>query len=114
MLLFVDYLRINGYSRIHSSPNMVKYRHAYYEACNIMINQSAHKAHLSEYFSMQDVFRAPTDYEFENEITSNAALLQQRRMGAKSAKDAVGLGEDADEDLIDDDEVDLNDLSNEH
>ena len=114
MLLFVDYLRINGYSRIHSSPNMVKYRHAYYEACNIMIDQSAHKMHLSEFFSMQDVFRAPTDHEFENEITSSAALLQQRRMSAKSAKDADGLGEDGEDDLLDDDEVDLNDLSNEH
>ena len=37
MLLFVDYLRINGFSRIHTSPNMVKYREAYYEACSIMI-----------------------------------------------------------------------------
>lgn len=72
MLLFVDYLRINGYSRIHSSPNMVKYRHAYYEACNIMIDQSAHKAHLAEFFSMHDVFRAPTEHEFENEISTSA------------------------------------------
>ena len=40
MLLFVEYLQINGYSRIHTSPNMVKYREAYYEACGIMINQS--------------------------------------------------------------------------
>ena len=38
MLLFVDYLRINGFSRVHSSPNMVQYRHAYYEACNILID----------------------------------------------------------------------------
>ena len=52
MLLFVDYLRINGYSRIHMSPNMVKYRHAYYEACNIMIDQSVHKQHLADFFQM--------------------------------------------------------------
>lgn len=38
MLLFVTYLQENGFARIHQSPNMVKYRHAYYEACNIMIN----------------------------------------------------------------------------
>jgi hypothetical protein len=38
MLLFVDYLQVNGFQRIHISPNMVKYRLAYYEACNIMIN----------------------------------------------------------------------------
>ena len=64
----MDYLRINSYSRIHSSPNMVKYRHAYYEACDIMINQSTHKAHLSEYYDMNKIFRAPTEHEFEHEV----------------------------------------------
>ena len=77
MLLFVDYLRINGYSRIHASPNMVKYRHAYYEACNIMIDQSAHKDHLAKFFQMHDVFRAPTEHEFEHEISTTA--MQQRQ-----------------------------------
>ena len=38
MLLFVNYLQKNGNTRVHSTPNMVKYRHAYYEACSIMIN----------------------------------------------------------------------------
>lgn len=42
MLLFIDYLQTNRFSRIHSSANMLKHRHAYYEACNIMITQSVH------------------------------------------------------------------------
>lgn len=56
MLLFVDYLQVNGFSRIHQSPNMVKYRHAYYEACNIMINQSAHKDHIASIYDLSTIF----------------------------------------------------------
>ena len=73
ILLFVDYLQTNGYSRIHCSPNMVKYRHAYYEACNVMIDQSAHKANLSACFPIETIFRAPTDHEYENEINTAPA-----------------------------------------
>ena len=37
MLLFVEYLRNNHHSRVHQSPNMAKYREAYYQACGIMM-----------------------------------------------------------------------------
>ena len=42
MLLFVNYLNVNGFTRVHQSSNMTKYRLAYYEACHIMIQQSSH------------------------------------------------------------------------
>ena len=74
MLLFVDYLQVNGFQRIHMSPNMVKYRHAYYEACNIMINQSTYKKHLSEYYDFKRIFRTPTEEEFDNELAQNSPL----------------------------------------
>ena len=61
MLLFVNYLQKNGNTRVHSTPNMVKYRHAYYEACSIMINQSTHKAHLGQFYDLDAIFRAPSD-----------------------------------------------------
>lgn len=77
MLLFVNYLRVNGFTRIHASPNMVKYRHAYYEACNIMISQSSHKAQLSEFFEIEQVFRMPTEHEFENEIMTQTFLMKK-------------------------------------
>lgn len=76
MLLFVDYLEQNAYSRIHQSPNMVKYRHAYYEACSIMIAQSSHKTHLAEHYTLEDVFRAPTESEFENELAAKPATAK--------------------------------------
>ena len=61
---------------------------------------------------MHDVFRAPTEHEFENEISTSA--LQQRRLG----KSGGSKGDDGALDCCDDeddmdDEEDLNDLSNE-
>ena len=97
MLLFVDYLRTNGFSRIHTSPNMVKYRHAYYEACQVMINQSVHKAHLAEHYDIQAIFRAPTDHEYENEI------IHHHQNKPAQGEDGAAMGEEEDEDDIDED-----------
>jgi len=71
MLLFVHYLQANAFQRIHLSPNMVKYRHAYYEACNTMIDMSVHKKHLSEYYDFKRILRAPNEKEFEKEVAQN-------------------------------------------
>ena len=51
---------------------MVKYRQAYYEACQIMISQSAHKARLEEHFDLQAILRPPTEQEYEREIETVA------------------------------------------
>lgn len=67
MLLFVDYLEKNKYQRVHLSPNMVKYRHAYYEACNIMIAQSCHQTYLAQFYDQEKIFKIPTDSQFEND-----------------------------------------------
>ena len=37
MILLILYLESNGYSRIHMSPNMIRFRHAYYEAMATMV-----------------------------------------------------------------------------
>ena len=106
MLLFVDYLRINGFSRIHTSPNMVKYREAYYEACSIMIEQSTHKEHLSEYFNLQAIFRVPTDEEYDQEIEVQVDQLNDitpAALLAKKNKDGQALIEELDEDCLDED-----------
>ena len=106
MLLFVDYLRINGFSRIHTSPNMVKYREAYYEACSIMIEQSTHKEHLSEYFNLQSIFRVPTDEEYDQEIEVQVDQLNDitpAALLAKKNKDGQALIEELDEDCLDED-----------
>ena len=63
MLLLIDYLETNRFSRIHASANMLKHRHAYYEACNIMITQSAHQAKLAKVFSLDRIVQAPVDQE---------------------------------------------------
>ena len=39
-LLLCAYLKANRFDRVHKSPNMRKYRHAYYEACTNMLMQS--------------------------------------------------------------------------
>ena len=36
-LFLCIYLKVKKFSRVHKSPNMKKYRHAYYEACNNML-----------------------------------------------------------------------------
>ena len=54
---------------------MVKYRHAYYEACGIMIGQSIHKAKLADQFDIELIFRPPTEHEYDNEIET----LQDRK-----------------------------------
>lgn len=95
---------------------MVKYRHAYYEACNIMIDQSAHKVHLADFFQMDQVFRAPTDYEFEHEISTSAVIKQQRPSMKDEDGDCDDLVDDADEGLMGDmgedgEDEDLADLS---
>jgi len=74
MLLFVSYLRVNRFRRIHESGNMVKYRHAYYEACNIMINQSRHKTSFARIFDLKTIFKVPTDTEFEHEHEHEPSL----------------------------------------
>jgi len=97
MLLFMVYLRENGFQRIHQSPNMVKYRHAYYEACTIMINQSASKETLAKLFDTAEILRAPTEQEFENEINT----LEERRaasQGDKSVKPDRNFDEDCEDD----------------
>ena len=111
MLLFVDYLRINGFSRIHTSPNMVKYREAYYEACSIMIEQSTHKEHLSEFFNIQAIFRVPTDEEYDQEVevqvdfieSTPALLVKKKKKGVKESleelSDEAELLEDEDEEV---------------
>lgn len=76
---------------------MVKYRHAYYEACGIMIEQSAHKAHLADQYDIDRIFAPPTDEEFENE-TRNYVPLK----GA--ANDDLDEDEDDDGDELSDDE----------
>ena len=37
MILLILYLESNGYSRVHMSPNMIRFRHAYYEAMATMV-----------------------------------------------------------------------------
>ena len=81
MLLFVHYLQANAFQRIHMSPNMVKYRHAYYEACNTMIGMSVHKKHLSEYYDFKRILRAPTEKEFEKETAQNLPLKESSKDG---------------------------------
>lgn len=92
MLLFVVYLSANGYQRIHASPNMVKYRQAYYEACGIMIEQSGQRATLKNYFNLADILQAPTDKEFLEE----AVRVQPKFMRTDSDK---GQDEEEDEDI---------------
>ncbi len=97
MLLFVVYLSANGYQRIHASPNMVKYRQAYYEACGIMIEQSGQRAILKNYFNLADILQAPTDKEFEEE----AVRVQPKFLRIDSDK---GQDEEDDEDIEGDQE----------
>ena len=94
MLLFIDYLETNRFSRIHSSANMLKHRHAYYEACNIMITQSAHQATLAEVFDLDRIVKEPADQEFEGD--SQASRVQQKANGNAGRSDA------SDEELADD------------
>ena len=52
MLFLLVYLEINKYSRIHQSPNMHRYKEAYYEACEIMIKHSIHKDRFAKIFDL--------------------------------------------------------------
>ena len=65
MLLFIDFLKSNKFSRIHSSANMLKHRHAYYEACSIMINQSIYQAKFAKVFNLAALVEPPDEQEIE-------------------------------------------------
>ena len=67
MLLFVDYINVNKFQRVHTSPNMAKYREAYYEACSIMIQQSVHKDYLSTYYDLPKIFTVPSEAQFDRD-----------------------------------------------
>lgn len=61
MLLFIEYLKNNQFSRVHQSQNMLKHRHAYYEACNIMIVQSAFHQKFASCFALDKILQLPAD-----------------------------------------------------
>ena len=91
---------------------MVKYREAYYEACSIMIEQSAHREHLSEFFNIQTIFRVPTDEEYDQEVevqVDQQSSFQSPALLAKNKKKAgKGSIEELDEDCLDE-EIELDD-----
>ena len=64
MLLFVNYLKVNKFRRIHTSHNMVKYRFAYYEACQIMISQSSNLKPLGQIFDFVSMLKPPSQEQF--------------------------------------------------
>lgn len=61
MLLFIEYLKTNHFSRVHQSANMLKFRHAYYEACSIMIRQSTSYPKFAGYFPLDKILQLPPD-----------------------------------------------------
>ena len=65
---------------------------------------------------MDQVFRSPTDYEFEQEISTSAAIRQQRRSMKDEDGDCNDLADDADDGFLGDmgedgEEEDLADFS---
>lgn len=49
---------------------------------------------------MDQVFRAPTDYEFEHEISNSAAIKHQRQSSKDGDEDCDDLGDDGDDGLM--------------
>ena len=87
MLLFVNYLKVNGFTRIHSSSNMVKYRHAYYEACNIMISQSSHRKLLGEFYQIDQILKVPDNIPA---LLVKATNSGKDKQAAESDDESVG------------------------
>ncbi len=50
---------------------MIKYRFAYYEACQIMISQSCHLKTLSEIYDFRSMLKPPTEEQFLKESQNN-------------------------------------------
>ena len=61
-----------------------------------MINQSTHKAHLSEYYDMNKIFRAPTEHEFEHEVNDRGDQLVNDSDQEEEEDEDVELGADGD------------------
>lgn len=94
MLLLIDYLETNRFSRIHASANMLKHRHAYYEACGIMITQSAHQAKFAKVFSLDRIAQPPVDQELEADSQTHRGQQAANDSGGRSdASDAGPTGE---------------------
>ena len=71
---------------------MLKHRHAYYEACNIMITQSVHQAQFSKVFNINQIIKEPESPELE---------VDSQRSRQKITKDS-GKSDASDEDLPED------------
>ena len=71
---------------------MLKHRHAYYEACNIMITQSVHQAKFSKVFNLSQIVKEPESPELE---------VDSQRARQKVGKDS-GKSDASDDELPED------------
>ena len=60
MLALLVYLQCNSFSRVHRSSNMLRYREAYYEAFQIMVNHCTDKHKFEAVFDLNDLLQVPT------------------------------------------------------
>ena len=55
MLALLVYLQTNNFSRVHRSSNMLRYREAYYEAFQIMVNHCTDKHKFEALFDLEQL-----------------------------------------------------------
>ena len=82
MLLFIEYLKTNHFSRVHQSANMLKFRHAYYEACNIMIRQSNSYPKFAGCFPLEQILQLPADDQVEADNQAGKSILEASKEGS--------------------------------
>ena len=65
--LFIRYLQLNGFDRVHNNPNMYKHHAAYLEASKNMIEQSSFSVTLHKVVNIDELVQ-----RFNEQNNSNA------------------------------------------